>query len=107
MDLCWDFIKFIISKKGQNVAGREGYIQPVLKELAETGDWLDSYDGKIDNKAFETGKELRLDTYCFAEPDMRNDLRTAVSDFFRYLVGSNGKDLSATVSEINRILAGN
>lgn len=106
-DLCWDFIKYIISKDGQNVAGKEGYIQPVLKELAETGDWLDSYDGKIDNVAFETGEELRLDTYCFAEPDMRNDLRTAISQFFRYLFGSSGTDLNKTISEVNRILSGN
>lgn len=106
-DLCWDFIKYIISKDGQNVAGKEGYIQPVLKELATTGDWLSSYDGKIDNVAFGTGKELRLDTYCFAEPDIRNDLRTAVSDFFRYLFGSQGSDLNKTISEINKILAGN
>lgn len=106
VDLCWDFIKYIISKDGQNVAGKEGYIQPVLKELAETGDWLQSYDGKIDNIAFETGKELRLDTYCFAEPDMRNNLRTAVSQFFTYLVGSIGTDLNKTIGNINDILAG-
>lgn len=107
VDLCWDFIKYIISKEGQNVAGKEGYIQPVLKELADTGDWLQSYDGKIDNRAFETGKELRLDTYCFAEPDIRNELRTAISQFFRYLFGSTGTDLNKTISEVNTILAGN
>lgn len=107
VDLCWDFIKYIISKDGQNIAGKEGYIQPVLKELATTGDWLDSYDGKIDNVAFGTGKELRLDTYCFAEPDVRNDLRTAISQFFGYLFGSQGNDLSKTNSEVKRILAGN
>ena len=105
-DLCWDFIKYIISKEGQNIAGKEGYIQPVLKELANTGDWLQSYDGNIDNIAFETGTELRLDSYCFAEPDMRNDLRLAIGQFFTYLFGSAGTDLSKTISDVNDILAG-
>ena len=84
-ELCWDFIKFIISKDGQNLCGREGYIQPVLKELADTGEWLQAYDGKINNRAFATSKELRLDTYCFADPKLRNDLRIAGTTFFRDL----------------------
>ena len=112
VDLCWDFIKYIISKDGQNVAGKEGYIQPVLKELADTGDWLQSYDGKIDNLAFETGKELRLDSYCFAEPVTRNDLRVEIGQvFFRQLFASNMTSytsiLDKTIKNVNDILAGN
>ena len=84
VDLCWDFLKFTISEEGQNLAGREGYIQPVLKKLADTGDWLQSYDGKINNAAFanKNAKELRLDVFCFAEPEKRKDLRIEIGAIF-------------------------
>lgn len=107
-DLCWDFIKYMISKDGQNLAGKEGYIQPVLKELADTGDWLESYDGKIDNVTFATAKELRLDTYCFADPALRNDLRTECTAFFRDLFepkrASYSDLISNTENNVNQIL---
>jgi hypothetical protein len=84
VDLCWDFLKFIISEEGQNLAGKEGYIQPVLKKLADSGNWLESYDGKINNAAFanKNAKELRLDVFCFAEPEKRKDLRIEIGAIF-------------------------
>ncbi len=112
VDLCWDFIKFIISKEGQNIAGKEGYIQPILKELSDSGDWLQSYEGKIDNKAFETGKELPLDSYTFADPAMRNDLRVEIGQaFFKLLfdkkTSSYTSMLEETLKSVKDILAGN
>ena len=109
-DLCWDFIRYIISKDGQNIAGKEGYIQPVLKELADTGDWVTAYDGKIDHKAFASAKELRLDTYCFADPNKRNKLRESIGQvFFRDLFDpkceSYNSNLGNTINEVNKILA--
>ena len=108
VDLCWDFLKYIISKDGQNIAGREGYIQPVLKELADTGDWVQAYDGKIDSKAFATAHELRLDTFCFANPIARNDLRTHVVSFYRELFAPNRTNyndiLETAIREVNQDL---
>ncbi|MBQ7994758.1 MAG: hypothetical protein IJ247_00865 [Bacilli bacterium] len=109
VDLCWDFIKYTISKEGQNLAGKEGYIQPVLKELAETGDWLDSYEGKINQTAFCTGKELRLDSFTFASPKARSTMRDSVASFFAQLFSPDKKDytdiLNRTVNELNEGLA--
>ena len=109
VDLCWDFIKYIISKEGQNIAGKEGYIQPVVKELADTGDWVEAYDGKIDHTAFATAKELRLDTYCFADPNKRNKLRESIGQvFFRDLFSPTNESYSGslanTINEVNSIL---
>lgn len=107
-DLCWDFLKYIISKDGQNIAGKEGYIQPVLKELAETGEWTNAFDRKIDCKAFATANELRLDTFCFANPNARNDLRMHVVDFFRNLFAPNRTTyndiLETAIREVNQDL---
>ena len=107
-DLCWDFLKYMLSKDGQNVAGKEGYIQPVLKELADTGDWLLAYDGKIDHSAFATASPLRLDTFTFANPSARNDLRTDVISFFRDIFDPNRTNysdlLEKAVNDINKHL---
>jgi len=107
-ELCWDFIKFILSKNGQNICGKEGYIQPVLKELSTTGDWLKSYDENLDHSAFCHGKELKLDTFTFAQPRLREGLRTEVSSFFRVLFENNTKSyeaiLSETIDSINNVL---
>ncbi len=93
VDLCWDFIKFIISEEGQNIAGKEGYIQPVIKELAETGDWNQSFGGDtVDHSAFYTGKELPLDTFTFATPDKRNPLRNDMSTLFNKIFAVDVKE---------------
>ncbi len=109
VDLCWDFIKYIISKDGQNAAGKEGYVQPVLKELATTGEWVESYDGKIDNLAFSTAKELALDTFCFANPSARNSLRKeCITPFFRELfdpkTNSYNDLLTKAINDTNKAL---
>ena len=109
VDLCWDFIKYIISKEGQNAAGKEGYVQPVLKELATEGEWVTSYDGKIDNLAFSTAKELLLDTFCFANPAARNALRKeCITPFFRDLFSpkttSYNDLLTKAINDTNKAL---
>lgn len=102
-DLCWDFLKFIISKDGQNIAGKEGYIQPILKELATTGDWLKSFDEKLDHTAFCNGKELALDTYTFAAPKSRTSLRNDVSEFLFKLFkpGMSNAEISSLIDTTN------
>lgn len=95
-ELCWDFLKFIISEEGQNLAGREGYIQPVLKKLATTGDWLQSFNPEWDHSAFASAKELKLDTYNFAEAKSRTLLRSAVASLFRSLFQTTATEDSIT-----------
>ena len=108
-DLCWDFIKFIISEEGQNLAGEGGYIQPVLKSLASTGDWLKSYDEKLDHSAFCTAKELSLDSFTFATPKTRSSLRTEVTSFFREIFSPNCTSynslLDTCTNSVNEILS--
>ena len=82
VDLCWDFIKFTISEEGQNVAGKDGYIQPFRKSLATTGEWLNSIDPSLDHSAFACKKELSLNVYNFAEPVDRQTLRTGINKLF-------------------------
>ncbi len=105
-DLCWDFLKFIISKEGQNVAGKGGYIQPVMPELEEEGDWVQAWDGSINTSAFCGAKELVLDSYCFADPTKRSLLRTDVAVFFQklfnYKTTSYGSILNEVISSVNK-----
>ena len=77
--------------------------------LATTGDWVDSYDGKIDNLAFSTAKELALDTFCFANPSARNSLRKeCITPFFRELFSpkttSYNDLLTKAINDTNRAL---
>ena len=71
---------------------------------------MQAYDGKIDHTAFASAKELRLDTYCFADPNKRNKLREAIGQvFFRNMFDpkneSYSKDLGDAINEVNKILA--
>lgn len=103
VDLCWDFIKFIISEEGQNLCGKKGYIQPVLKSLEKTGDWVTSYNENLDHSAFAHGKELRLDTFTFATPDKRNNLRNDIVVLMQSIFAENTTeaDITAALTKAN------
>ncbi len=81
-ELAWDFIKFIISEEGQNLGGKEGFIQPILKSLAETGEWKQAIDPTMNHDAWFNGEELRLTSYNAFEGSLRTSLRTQMSNFF-------------------------
>lgn len=81
-EIAWDFIKFIISEEGQNIGGKEGFIQPILKSLKETGEWRQAIDPTMNHSAWFNGEELRLTTYNEFPAQMRTALRKQTSDFF-------------------------
>ena len=81
-EIAWEFIKFIISEEGQNLGGKEGFIQPILKSLKETGDWKQAIDPTMNHDAWFNGEELRLTTYNYFAASMRTALRSQMSAFF-------------------------
>lgn len=81
-ELCWDFIKFIISEEGQELGGASGYIQPILKSLADTGSWLTALDPTMNHKAFASGKELQQNIFNAYDPQCRNKLRSLFTATF-------------------------
>lgn len=81
-DLCWDFIKFIISEEGQELGGETGFIQPILKSLAENGAWTKAINASLNHAAFTKGKELALDLYTSIEARKRTGVRNQVKSFF-------------------------
>ena len=88
-ELAWDFIKFIISEEGQNVGGKEGFIQPILKSLKENGEWKQAFDPNMNHDAWFHGKELRLTTYNYFAASMRTALRNQTSQFFVNLTNTD------------------
>ena len=81
-ELAWDFIKFMLSEEGQNLGGKEGFIQPILKSLKDSGEWKEAIDPAMNHAAWFHGEELRLTTYNFFAASMRTALRTQMSAFF-------------------------
>ncbi|MBQ8726748.1 MAG: extracellular solute-binding protein [Clostridia bacterium] len=81
-EIAWDFIKFIISEEGQNLGGKEGFIQPIVKSLKETGEWRQAFDPAMNHDAWFNGDELRLTIYNYFPGSMRTSLRTQTSNFF-------------------------
>ena len=96
-ELSWDFIKFIITEDGQELAGETGLNIPVLKKLysAETNGgvtpaWrkVESL-GEMDNEAWIAGEELKQDIFNIYQPQKRNAFRTQMKMFFVNLQKSN------------------
>ena len=88
-ELCWDFIKFIISEEGQELGGEAGYIQPILKSLSETGKWLTALDPTLNQRAFAFGKELKQNTFNSYDPQCRDGLRSIFTTTFGALQNEN------------------
>ena len=96
-ELSWDFIKFIITEEGQELAGSTGLNIPVLKNLYDA----ESNGGKVpawrkveslgamDNEAWVAGKELRQDLFYIYQPQKRNTFRQEIKSFFVNLQRSN------------------
>lgn len=85
-DLAWDFIKFIISEEGQQVAGETGLSVPILKSLVENGTWTKwNEELNLNHSAFLAGEELELDTFNILKPNQRTRARTLTSTFFSYV----------------------
>ncbi len=81
-DLAWDFIKFIITEEGQQVAGATGLDIPILKSLTETGSWRQWLSTELNHEAFLAGEEIGLTTYNSLTPKQRVSARSTASTFF-------------------------
>ena len=81
-ELCWDFIKYIITEEGQQVAGSFGTSVPILKSLKENGEWTKAMGEDKNHAAWLAGEELRLTTYNRYATDIRTALRANVSAIF-------------------------
>ena len=111
-DLSWDFIKFIISEEGQEVAGETGLNIPVLKKLysAETNGGVEPAWRKVESlgsmshDAWVAGGELRQDTYNIFKAEKRNAIRSVTKTFFVNLqkVNYNEGSLADLIAETVR-----
>lgn len=111
-DISWDFIKFIISEEGQEVAGATGLNIPVLKKLYDT----ESNGGKVpawrsveslstmNHDAWVAGEELSQSTFNLFNAKSRKGFREIVSSFFIDLQKSNYnyESLNQLISEVVR-----
>lgn len=106
-DLSWDFIKFIISEEGQEIAGETGLNIPVLKKLyseetngGKTPAWrkVESL-GDMSHDAWVAGGELRQDTFNIFIPEKRMTFRNEVRAFFVKLQGTNYYDYADKTGE--------
>lgn len=109
-DLAWDFIKYVITEEGQEVAGETGLSVPVMKSLADSGKWRSAIGTSLNHDAFMAGDELILDTYNVFDPQKRNTLRPFIVSFFNAMSnkangnkadGSRKKFLTACVDQFN------
>lgn len=90
-EIAWDFIKYIISEEGQQVAGETGLSVPVMKSLLEDGTWCKwEEEQNLNHSAFLAGEELKLSTYNVFEPGKRTRARSLVSNFFQYVETREG-----------------
>ncbi len=78
-ELCWDFIKYIITEEGQEVAGTFGTSVPVLKSLEKSGSWTKAMGENKNHSAWLAGEELRLTTYNRYDTQIRTTLRSNVT----------------------------
>ena len=89
-DLCWDFLKFIITKEGQEIAGATGSNIPVMKSLysaetngGETPAWR-SVEGleAMDQDAWVAGEEMKQEWFNVYKSNYRIKFRTTIQNFF-------------------------
>jgi ABC-type glycerol-3-phosphate transport system substrate-binding protein len=108
-ELCWDFIKYVITEEGQEVAGAFGTSVPILKSLEENGAWKTAMPNAKNHSAWLAGEELRLTTYNRYDTEIRTSLRANVGSIFSDLQNKTSgaeskfeKTLSTQTSEFNR-----
>ena len=92
-DICWDFIKFIITEDGQEVAGASGSNVPVLKSLYADGAWrhVAELEG-MNHEAFVAGGELKQDWFDIYNASSRAGFRGQMAIFFTNFSKENYND---------------
>ena len=111
-DLSWDFIKFIISKEGQEIAGATGHNVPVLKSLYNAEDnggvtpaWR-NVEGftHMNHDAWVAGEELKQDWFNIYTASSRVQFRNTIQTFFNSFATSNFGEgnLEKLITETNK-----
>lgn len=109
LELCWDFIKFIITKEGQEVAGASGSNIPVLKSLYDKNSnggkepaWrqVASMQG-MNHNAWVEGEELKQDWFNIYEATLRDGLKSKFESFFRSFQKQNYNEGSLSALILN------
>ena len=114
-DMCWDFIKFIITKDGQEVAAKSGNNIPVLKSLYDkesnggvTPAWRNVAGlENMDHDAWVEGEDLVQDWYYIYKANTRITFRTTITNFFKGFNNKNYNDgtLSELINKTNQAYA--
>ena len=111
-DICWDFIKFIITHDGQEVAGETGSNIPVLKSLysAETNGGVTPAWRKMEGlehmnqDAWVAGDELKQDWFNIYQATYRIKFRDTIQTFFQNFQRADynaGGSLDTLISKTN------
>lgn len=110
-DICWDFIKFIITKDGQEVAGATGSNIPVLKSLynAETNGgeipaWRKAVGFEnMSQDAWLAGSELKQEWFNVYKANYRIKFRNTIQTFFTSFQKKDYSDgsLAALITKTN------
>ena len=90
-DICWDFIKFIITPDGQEIAGATGNNIPVVKSLrsAETNNGVVPAWRKVEGldhmnqDAWIAGEEMNQDWFNIYQATYRIRFRNTIQTFFQ------------------------
>ena len=110
-DLCWDFIKFIISKEGQEIAGETGANIPILRSLynakengGETPAWRKVKGLEhMDQDAWFSGEELKQEWFNIYKANYRIKFRQTIQTFFTSFQRKdyNGGSLAELIEKTN------
>ena len=111
-ELSWEFIKYIITEEGQEVAGKTGNNIPVLKTLRDKPDaqWRNvSGLESMNHDAWVAGGEMKQDWFYVYTAKARTGLRGQLQTFFNHYVrenyneGSLDKLIETTVKTYNTL----
>ena len=64
-ELAWEVIKWLITEPGQQVLGQSGTGVPVLKSMANSGDWISKNDPTLNHAAFTAYEERDIELNVF------------------------------------------
>ena len=106
-ELSWEFIKYIITEEGQEVAGKTGNNIPVLKTLRDSEDaaWRNVAGlEKMNHDAWVAGEELKQDWFYVYKAQARTGLRLQMQNFFTNFQKQNyGEgDLQALITQATK-----
>lgn len=107
-EISWDFIKYIITEEGQEVAGQTGLNIPVLKKLysKDTNGGVEPAWRKVENlgnmshDAWVAGGELRQDTFNIFKVEKRAAFRNEVRTFFVNMQKAGYNAKNGTIEEL-------